>query len=225
MEKLVDIRPGMSVNVVLNVDIDKEVADVRNAIVYDVDGVVIVLSQTNPPFTKYHIGTEITVTYLVKKKEIPSRIGFSGKVIGILNDYNLYSSNTVQAVNIVRESELKIYDLRMHYRVNPKSDSGIYLYVGGEKVNLLDISIGGARFCHPRDNPIERGVMIKMILILDLERFDIEAKSVNVWYPSEAGRRADLEYVSVQFFKMDKKCSHSLSGKILTIQREFLSKT
>ncbi len=226
MEKLVDIRPGMSVNVVINVDIDKEIADVRNAVVYDVDGVGIVLSQTNPPFTKYHIGTKITVTYLVKRKEAaPSRIGFSGKVISILNDYSLHSSKTVQAINIIRESELKIYDLRMHYRVIPKSDSGIHLYVGGEKVNLLDISMGGARFCHPRDNPIERGVMIKMILTLDLERFDIEAKSVNVWHPYEDGRWADLEYVSVQFFTMDKKCSHLLSGKILAIQREFLSKT
>ncbi|HVO66409.1 MAG TPA: PilZ domain-containing protein [Syntrophales bacterium] len=225
MEKLVDIRPGMSVNVVLNVDVDKELADVRNAVVYDVDSSGIVLSQTNPPFTKYHIGKEITVTYLVKRKEGPIRIGFSGKVLNILNDYSLHSSKTVQAVNIIRESELKIYDLRMHYRVNPKSDSGIHLYVGNEKVNLLDISIGGARFCHPIDNPIELGVMIKMILTIDWERFDVEAKSVNVWYPSEIGRRADLEYVSVQFFKMDKKCSHLLSGKILAIQREFLSKT
>jgi len=225
VEKLVDIRPGMSVNVVLNVDVDKELADVRNAVVYDVDSSGIVLSQTNPPFTKYHIGKEITVTYLVKRKEGPIRIGFSGKVLNILNDYSLHSSKTVQAVNIIRESELKIYDLRMHYRVNPKSDSGIHLYVGNEKVNLLDISIGGARFCHPIDNPIELGVMIKMILTIDWERFDVEAKSVNVWYPSEIGRRADLEYVSVQFFKMDKKCSHLLSGKILAIQREFLSKT
>lgn len=225
MEKLVDIRPGMSVNIVMNVDIDKEIADVRNAIVYDVNGVEIVLSQTNPPFTRYHIGTGIAVTYLLKRKENPSRIGFSGKVTGILNDYKLYSSNTVRAISIVRDSELKIYDLRMHYRVSPRSDSGILLYAGGEKVNLLDISIGGARFCHPIDKPIEPGVVIKMILIVDLERFDIEAKSVNVWYPSEAGRRADLEYVSVQFFKMDKRCSHLLSGKILAIQREFLSKT
>ena len=225
MEKLVDIRPGMSVNVVLNVDVDEEIADVRNAVVYDVDGVEIILSQTNPPFTKYYIGTEITVTYLVKRKESPSRIGFSGKVINILNDYSLHSSKTVQAINIVRKSELKTYDLRMHYRVSPKSNSGIHLYVGGEEVNLLDISMGGARFCHPRDNPIEPGVMIKMILTVDLERFDIEAKTVNVWYPSEAGSRADLEYVSLQFSKLDKKCSHLLSGKILTIQREFLSKT
>ncbi|HYA13828.1 MAG TPA: PilZ domain-containing protein [Syntrophales bacterium] len=225
MEDLVDIRPGMSVNIVLNVDIDKETSDVRNAVVYDVDGKGIVLSQTNPPFTKYHIGIGITITYLLKKKEGPSRIGFSGKVSGIINDYNLYSSETVQAINIVRESELKVYDLRMHYRVSPKSDAGINIYVGDEKVNLLDISLGGARFCHSIDKPIEPGVMIKMILTIDWERFDIEAKSVNVWYPSEIGRRADLEYVSIQFFKMDKKCSHLLSGKILAIQREFLSKT
>ena len=225
MEKLADIKPGMSVNIVLNVDIDKEITDVRNAIVYDVNDAEVMISQTNPPFTRYYIGKGITVTYLVKRKEGPCRIGFSAKVTGILNDYNLYSSNTVQAVKILKDSALKVYDLRMHYRVNPTSESGIHLFVGNEKVNLLDISMGGARFSHPIDSPIELGVMIKMILIIDLERFDIEAKSVNVWHPSDAARLADLEYVSVQFFKMDKKCSHLLSGKILAIQREFLSKT
>jgi hypothetical protein len=225
VEKLSDIRPGMSVNLVMHIDIEKEITDVRNAIVYDTDGVNYILSQTNPPFTRYHVGEHITVTYLIKKKDNIRRIGFSGKVVNVLNDYALYSTETVQAVTVIRESDLKTYDLRMHYRVKPRSDNGIHLYVRDEKVNIIDISIGGARFCHSNNHHIEQGIIINMILTLDVHKFNLEAKAVDVWYPSEAERQADLEYVSVHFWKMDKKCSYLLGGKILAIQRELLSKT
>jgi hypothetical protein len=224
VDKLKEVNPGMSVNIVANVDVDKEITEVRNAIVYDVDGAKLVLSQTNPPFTKYHLDKEITVTYIVKGKDTLSRVGFSGKLVGILNDYSLYSSNIVQALNVLRKGGLKTYDLRMHYRVSPKSDSGIHVYVGDERVSLIDISMGGARFCHSKDRPIKSRTIINIILELDAQKFKLEAKTVNVWYPSEAGRWADLEYVSVQFMKLDKNCSHDLSGKILAIQRELLSK-
>jgi hypothetical protein len=224
VEKLKDINPGMNVNIVADVDVDKEITEVRNAIVYDVDGARLMLSQTNPPFTRDHIDKEITVTYIVRGKDGLSRIGFSGKVVSILNDYSLYSSNVVQALNVLRNSGLKTYDLRMHYRISPKSDSGIHIYVGNERVSLIDISMGGARFCHSKEHPIESRTIINIILELDAQKFNLEAKTVNVWYPSEAGRRADLEYVSVQFMKLDKNCSHILSGEILAIQRELLSK-
>jgi glutaredoxin-related protein len=224
VDKLKEVNPGMSVNIVANVDMAKEITEVRNAIVYDVDGAKLVLSQTNPPFTKYHLDKEITVTYIVKGEDTLSRVGFSGKLVGILKDYSLYSSNVVQALNVLRKGGLKTYDLRMHYRVSPKSDSGIHVYVGGERVSLIDISMGGARFCHSKDRPIESRTILNIILELDAEKFNLEAKTVNVWHPSEAGRRADLEYVSVQFMKLDRTCSHNLSGKILAIQRELLSK-
>ena len=224
MEKLKEVNPGMSVSIVAHVDMEKEIAEVRNAIVYDVEGKSLVLSQTNPPFTKSHIDQEITVTYLVRGEGSITRIGFSGKLVGILNDYSLSGSSVVQALTVQRKSGLKTYDLRMHYRVNPKSDSGIHISVGNERVSLINISMGGARFCHSRNHPIESRTVINMTLELDTHKFNLEAKTVNVWYPSEAGRRADLEYVSVQFMKLDRECSHMLSGKILAIQRELLSK-
>ena len=219
-----DINPGMSINIVADVDVEKEITEVRNTIVYDIDGASLVLSQTNPPFTKYHIDKEITVTYIVKGKDGLSRIGFSAKLVSILNDYSLYSSNVVQALTVLRRGGLKTYDLRMHYRISPKSDSGIHIYVGNERISPIDISMGGARFCHSKDYRIESRTIINMILELDAQKFNIEAKTVNVWHPSETGRRADLEYVSVQFVKLDRNCSHILSGKILAIQRELLSK-
>lgn len=219
-----EINPGMSVNIVADVDLYKETTEVRNSIVYDVHGTKLLLSQTNPPFTKYHIDKEIIVTYLVKEQEGLSRIGFPAKLVSILNDYSLSGSSVVQALDVLRKGRLKTYDLRMNYRVSPKSDSGINIHVGNERVSLIDVSLGGARFCHSKDHPIESRTMINMILELDAEKFNIEAKTVNVWYPSEAGRRTDLEYVSVQFMKLDKNCSHILGGKILAIQRELLSK-
>lgn len=215
----------MSVNIIAHVDMGKEMTDVRNAMVYDIEGDRIIISQTSPPFTKYYIGREITVTYLIKEKDTLSRIGFSGKVDKILDDYNLYSTNTVQAVSIIRQTGLTPCDLRMHYRVMPKSASGIDLFLGDERANLIDISLGGARFCHVKGNPMEVGTMIHITLTLDRQRFNIEAKAVNVRRPYDDKRRSDLEYVSVQFFKLDKICSHLLSGKILAIQREYLSQS
>lgn len=225
MEKLTDIKPGMSVNIVAHVDMGKELIDVRNAMVYDVEGTRIILSQTSPPFTNYYIGKDITLTYLVKKKDSLSRIGFSGKVDKILDDYNLYSTKTVQAVSIIRHSVLTTHDLRMHYRVKPKSDSGITLFFGDERASLIDVSIGGARFCHAKNNPVDVGTIIQIVLALDEDKFTIDAKAVNVWHPYDIERRSDLEYVSVHFLKLDKTCGHLLSGKILSIERELLSKT
>ena len=224
MKNVIDIRPGMGVNLVTDVDIGKEVTDVRNAIVFDVDGVNIILSQTNPPITKHHIGKEITITYLNKHKNGIRRDGFLGKVLNILNDYNLYSAKTVQAITIIREGSLKTCDLRMHYRVKPVSGSGINLFVEDEKANLIDISIGGVRFCHSKKHSIVPGTIIEITIMLDGQKFNLEAKTVNSWHSSEYGKLKDLEYVSVQFLNVDKKCSYLLSGKILTIQRELLSK-
>ncbi len=220
---LKEVNPGMSVNIVADVNVDKETTEVRNAIVYDVNGTTLLLSQTNPPFTKYHISNEIAVTYVAKSREGVGRIGFVAKLTGIVDNYNLSGSSIVQALAVLRKSRLKAYDLRMHYRVCPRSYSGINLHIGQERISPIDISMGGARFCHSKDHPTESRTIIKLILELDADKFDIEAKTISVWYITEAGRRTDLEYVSVQFMNLDKECGRILGGKILAIQRELLS--
>lgn len=224
MEHSKDIQAGMTVNIVVYVDMGKELIDVRNAMVYDVEGTKIILSQTNPPLTKNSLGKEITVTYLVRQKDGFCRMGFSGKVDEILNEYNLYSTKTVQAVSVARHSALTTYDLRMHYRVKPKSDSGISLFLEDERASLIDISLGGARFCHTKKNPVEIGTIIQLVLMLDDNIFRVEAKALNVWHPYDTESRSDLEYVCVHFMELEKRCIHLLSGKILYAEREILSK-
>ncbi|MCX5853863.1 MAG: PilZ domain-containing protein [Deltaproteobacteria bacterium] len=152
------------------------------------------------------------------------RFGFNGKIADIINDYSLSSSNLVPAIIIKKTSGFRQYDLRMHYRVKPRlGDHSIALCVGTEKMNLIDISIGGAHFCHKKDHPIEPGKIMKATLYVDGQSFNPDIRTLSVWSPAETGRLPGLEYARVQFFNMDKKCSYALNGKIMVIQRELLS--
>ena len=222
MEASTEINSGQNVSIIVNVDIDKEITDVRNALVYDVAGANIILSQTDPPFEKNHIGRSITITHLVRHKGEVSRIGFSGKVINVLHDYKHTSSTVVTAIVVKREREISKYDLRFHYRVKPKSDSNMALYIGTEKCNLLDISLGGARFSHDKNQPLESGNIINVRLVIDNNKFDIEAKTIRVWLSSETAEYRDMEYASVQFLSIDKNIINTLSQKIMMIQRKSL---
>ena len=225
MENTAVAKPGLNVNIIFTLDIEKETADVRGAIIYDITGRDVILSQTNPPITERHIGKDISVTYLIKEKSDAARYGFHGKIVNIIKDYNLSSSKTVSAILVERDTASITYDLRMHYRVRPKSnDASIAVYLGNEKVTLIDISIGGARFCHKKDCPVETGKIIKVFLFIDGHRFPLDARVASSWLPSNAGRQPDLEHLRLQFLNMDKKCSRLLNGKILAIQREILSK-
>ncbi len=225
MENTAVAKPGLNVNIIFTLDIEKETADVRGAIIYDINGKDVTLSQTNPPVMEKHIGKDISVTYLIKGKNDASRYGFKGKVVNIIKDYNVSSSKTVSAILVERDTGSITYDLRMHYRVKPKSnDASIAIYLGNEKVTLMDISIGGVRFCHKKDCPVEPGNIIKVFLFIDGHRFPLDTRVVSSWLPSNAGRQPDLEHVRLQFLNMDKKCSRLLNGKILAIQREILSK-
>ncbi|GAI91009.1 unnamed protein product [marine sediment metagenome] len=220
MADLSSIRPGLSADIVVNIDFSKEVVDIRSALIYDVIEKQIILSQTNPPITKYHMGDKIAVTYLVKEEEEPVRYGFYGKVTEFINDYELGSSNTVSAIVMERETEPVEFNLRMHFRIEPREDSGVALFIGGKAVNIIDISISGIQITHLRDHPIEPGKRVKGILNLDGEKFNIEAKVIRVWQPYDFRRMKDREFVAMQFLNMNKKLEDVLGRKIRTIERE-----
>lgn len=221
-----NVKPGLNVTIILTVDLQKEAADIRSATIYDIGGSEVILSQTNPPLTAgRHIGKDLSVTYLIKENNDAVRYGFDGKVIDIIKEYNLSSLNAVPAILIKKDTGFKQYDLRMHYRLKPRlKDVSLALYWGHEKVNLVDISMGGARFCYKGGRSIEAGAIGKMILFMDGRRFQMDVRNWASWFPADAGRRSDWQYVDVQFLNMDKTCSHLLNLKIFAIQREILSK-
>ncbi|MFB3926151.1 MAG: PilZ domain-containing protein [Syntrophales bacterium] len=219
-----EIKPGLSVDIVVNTDYVREITDVRRAVIYDMEKNKIIVSQTNPPFTRFYLNKGVTVTYFIRREGELTRVGYFGRLTDIIN-YNLHSSKMVQAVVIELKSGREQYDLRMHFRVRPTSDSNLELRVRGERVSIIDISIGGARFSHKRSGwMIGSNEILKVLLIVDGEEFEIDTKVLRAWSPYTERRQEFLEYVSVQFLNIDRRLNYLLGGKIFEIERELRSK-
>jgi hypothetical protein len=86
-------------------------------------------------------------------------------------------------------------------------------------MNIINISLGGAKFTHSKDNPIMPKNTLKLILQIDKQRYDIKTQALRV--SSVSGRmRKKLEALAVQFLNLDKKIQDLLSIKIKDIERK-----
>lgn len=214
-----NISPGSKVDIVLDFDWSKETIDVRSATVYDLDDQRIIVSQTSPPIATYDIGRRVKVAYLVMEKDGPARYCVTARLAEIVRDYRLSGSETAEAIVLIQESGHERFNLRLFYRLEPPTDSGIALFLHKEKVKILDISIGGARFTHRKDQPVKPEEILKLILQVDEESFDIEAQVVRI-FPVSGRMAKKLESVSVQFLNLDMNMKDLLSKKIRDIERE-----
>ena len=74
-----EIKPGMTVNIIINIDYRRETVETKNSIVHDVTGNRIVIAQTDPPISRTNINKEVFATYLEKEGGKPARYRFSRK--------------------------------------------------------------------------------------------------------------------------------------------------
>jgi hypothetical protein len=219
------IGPGSSVDLVLHFDLLKEITEVRRAVIYDTEDNTYILSQTTPSLRRSSIGMTFHITHLTRQGEQYIRYGFEGKLIDIIKDYRLHSSQSVQASIFHRQSGLDTYDLRMYYRVRPGLDWAFTFSLESQPVNLINISLGGALFCHSSKKQIELGQTVQVTgQESDGEQLPrIIAKVKRVWSPMES-KQAGLEYVAVQFSTRDASLARELSREILQIQRGSICK-
>ena len=214
-----NISPGSNVDIVVDFDWSEETIDVRSATVYDLDDPKIILSQTSPPIATYDIGRRVKVAYLVMEKDGPARYCVTARVEQIVRDYKLSGSETAEAIVLIQESGHERFNLRLFYRLEPPTDSDIALFLHKEKVNILDISIGGAKFTHRKDHPVKPKEILELVLQIDEESFDIEAQVVSI-LPVGGRMARKLESVAVQFLNLDMNMKDLLSKKIRDIERE-----
>ncbi len=220
-----DIRPGSSVDLVLHLNpLKEDTRSVRRAIVYDSEGKQYILSQTTPPIRRSDQGKTINITGLVRRGDEKVRCGFVGKVADIMVDYRLNSRQKVVAVSVKRISPVENYNLRLHYRVRPGKDWSKRIEVDSMPVTLIDISLGGTLFSHSNEKPIEYGQELH-VMYTDNEgnRHVIPSTVKRVWTSAEMNH-VGLEYVAVQFMKMDKEVERHLGREIMEIQRATICK-
>lgn len=218
------LRPGTAVDIVLRVDFYREVMDVRRAMIYDVDGTVLVVSRPTPDVKPDYVGRRCTVTFVVREREFKVRYGAPAEIVELKENYSIRQGAVVQAMILKVLGAVEPFNLRMAYRVRPPITSGIGLEVDGQSVSILDISTGGARFLSTVRPPLQFRQRVEIILHLDDVSHAFHAFVVRTQDPGTPSAVRGAQEVAVQFSGMPKRVREQLAKRIMQIDRELRAK-
>lgn len=217
--KIPELKIGTRIDVVFENEINTTNAHYMKALVYDYENDKIIISQTSPVLSRHFLNRRMLVTFLSNVEMRVLRFGLSARLIDLIADYQISSNNNVEALVLKPYGKPDLVDFRTHFRIKPPSQSEISLFFKGEKINLIDISIGGAKFTYPKSNLFLYGNAVKLKLIIDSAEFDLEAKVCNASPPQDN----NLQYIGVEFEQDNRQLGTALGRAILAIERQLLS--
>jgi len=208
----------MNVDCVVEAREHERVLDVRKSLVYDLDDKVMIISQTTPLILPSLKGRRIDVTYVIHKENI--RMGLSGKISRIVNDYQCSSSEKVGAVFLSDLSEEMHHNLRFAFRVRPPKTYKLILYNSQkETLGIMDISAIGVRFSHDMTCEYKVGQEMKMYLGHEQAFYELKGRVVR----RELGSGEEhnkIEYVAVQFLDIGYRIEEEVHRIIRNIERQ-----
>ncbi len=215
-----NVRPGLNINIVINVDHMRETIDVGNSIIHEIEDDVLIVAQTDPPISRTRIGQEMLVTYLEKEAGKVRRLGFPAIVTGFVKDYELSGSVKVQALALKMAGDAEEYNLRMFFRLEPPGNCGLHIGIHGKPVNLIDISIGGTKFSYEKSLSLNPGDEIAVTLFIDTTAYSVKGRVLRVWEPENERIRKTIAIASVQFTEIEAQIKNVLARKIRDVERE-----
>jgi len=218
-----DLKVGTGVDIVFENEINKRNAHYMKALVYDYKGSNVIISQTSPPLSRRFLNRRVAVTFLAEAHKRLARFGFTAQLVGLTTDYQISADKSVEALVFKQLEKLHRLDFRMYFRVKPPSQSNINLFFQGDRVNLIDISLGGAKFSYPAAHLFRRGDTVNLEVIIDYAVFEVKARVCNLSLPHESSANSALQYVGVEFEGDNKQMGGVLGKAILAIERQMLS--
>jgi hypothetical protein len=219
-----ELKIGSKVDIIFDDEIMKSRSQYMQASVYDREGSKITLSQTSPRLGSNFLGRRLKVTFLVKKEKRVLRFGFPAKLIDLISDYEIASGKKVGALIIEQMEEPEQVEFRMYFRVKPYLHSNISLVWKGNKVNLIDISLGGAKFSCPEEYLLPPADPLKLKLTIGNAVFNLMASICSKGTPYDPTTNGkELQYVSVKFEHDNKQLEASLGKAIIDMERQMLS--
>ncbi|NTW76868.1 MAG: PilZ domain-containing protein [Syntrophaceae bacterium] len=221
--KTPDLKVGTRVTIVFENEINRSNAHYIKALVYDYENDNIVISQTTPALNRHFLNRRIRVTFLAKIEKRFVRFGFRAQLIDLITDYEISSNKYVEALILKQYETPEEMDFRMHFRIKPPSQSRINLSFQEEKINLIDISLGGAQFACSKSYLFLRGDSINVKLTIDDKEFDLKARVRNIFIPYEYSAHNSIQYVSVEFKYKNLQLETTLGRAIIEIERKLLS--
>ena len=145
-----ELKAGMPLDIVFENEINRPNAHYLKAVVYDYNNNFITISQTSPALNRRFLKRKVLITFLVRIENRILRFGFPGLLADLISDYAMSSDKTTEALLIKKLAQPEPTDFRMYFRVKPPSNTNLCLFLEEQKVSLLDISIGGAKFMYPK---------------------------------------------------------------------------
>jgi len=213
------IKPGLNIKIILPYLNGDDSFDMRGSIIYDVMDREIIIAQTEPEITENKIGEHVTVTFVVKEKTGKTRFRILAQIKEFIKSYKLTSHGKTHAIRLVKITNPEIYNLRTFYRIELPHRTDLEMYIFNNKVNIIDISLGGVRISHNADFSFQEGDIIKVILLIDKKPYELNAQVLRTWYPSDYRFHHSLQYMALEFLGMTMKVQNIFSRKLIEIQR------
>jgi len=220
---MADIRPGQAVEFMYYADYAKDHIRIMRSVIYDVLDEKLILSQPQSTVLISGLKKEILVTYLTGKQGQTVRFGFSAIIVDFMKRYELASGQLVPAIVIEQTSAAERINIRLHFRLKAPSGSGLTLSTGNRKLNLIDISVGGAKISWTGPVSLIPQGLLKLTVGFGRQRCDLEAEVLKVWSPANQGMHGNLQFATVKFLHVGHKVEQLLVREIFRIERQLLA--
>lgn len=223
MLKIPELKVGTRIDIVFENEINTSNAHYMKALIYDIESTKITISQTSPSLNRNFLNRRVLVTFLYNTGKRVLRFGVPARLTDLVTNYQIGSNSNVEALVLKKTGEAEPIDFRMHFRVKLPSQSDISLYIKEEKINLIDISLGGAKFSCPPSLSFRYGDPVKLKLVIGPHAFVLEARVRNVIQPQDYSANRTLQYIGIEFDHDNKQMEAVLGKAIMDIERQLLS--
>jgi hypothetical protein len=216
-------KPGMAVNIIFETDFLVNTTRVLKATIFDVIDDKLIVSQTSPPILRSSLNRSIQISFITHVESQPARFAASAIVTNFIANYEMSSSLTVPALILEQKTDLEEVNIRMFFRVKSVVGSNIVVLFGPEKLNLIDISLGGAKFSHPKPNLVQPRQELNLIFVFDGRRFEVKAIVLRIWSNADADTPKPIQYLSIQFEPGQREFEYYLGKKIMMMERQIIA--
>ena len=161
------LRPQTKMELIIDIDYLSGQADVRGSMILDITSEHVVASQTEPQILKSRIdqNIEATIVHHDRSSSESSRWGWSGRILGLTNEYRLNKKDTQAApvsvifLSLPSKAGLRKTNIRQAYRLDISLQSGIGLELlnTAAKVAPINFSAGGLMIGTPAPPPFALG--------------------------------------------------------------------
>jgi hypothetical protein len=218
------LRPGRQVELVVVSDAWGNECDVRLSRLHDIDDSKrLLLAQTMPRLGSYMVGQVLEITFLILVTDVPGgrrlRVGYKTPLKAVWDNYLVRPGLRGDVLVVDGPQALGRFTLRRHYRLPGERLEGlaIYLVPGQVKVRILDLSLGGMRFSHPRARGLSVGSIIDLLLVQGDLRVPLEGRVVR--NGTLGGRDEAIPFTAVRFSRLPAQYERQLTSLINDLQR------